>query len=343
MQIGFHELSQRRRYQEYRRRLDARAVLEHYGAENVREQTNGDGTVELIHSCLIDRVEPHHAHGDSNPSAACNIDKKVYICYQWWGGDLFHFIAKMEGKDTLADTLRVVERFLTGATQPDDTFRIEVEKLLAASGVGTIDLPSYSDRVLDAWSTPHPYWASRGISPEAIATLRLGFDPHECRVVFPHWVDGKLVGWQKRLVPETEPAWPKYRNSLGFPKAETLYNYDTAKKHPGVVVVESPMSVAKAITAGMPTVVATFGAKVTDPQIELLKRFNRVYVWFDADPAGTAGTRKLVTGLMPYTEVRVVYPDVGLDMADCNANQMAAKLLEAGPASLWLAMQNRTH
>ena len=82
-------------YEDYKRRLDARQVLEHYGADNCMEQMGRDGSTEIIHSCLLDRVEPHHRNGDQNPSAACNLDKKLYVCYNYWGGDLFHFIAKM--------------------------------------------------------------------------------------------------------------------------------------------------------------------------------------------------------------------------------------------------------
>jgi hypothetical protein len=121
-------------YREYRRRLDVRAVLEHYGAENSYEQSGSDGTTEIIHSCLIDRVEPHHTNGDANPSAACNVDKKVYICYQWWGGDLFHLIAKMEGKESLADIVPILGQFLTGIAQEPDKVRAELDKIFRRHG-----------------------------------------------------------------------------------------------------------------------------------------------------------------------------------------------------------------
>lgn len=331
----FDQMRQQERYREYRRRLDPRMVLAHYGAENSYEQTNSDGSVEIIHSCLIDRVEPHHANGDANPSAACNIDKKVYICYQWWGGDLFHLIAKMEGRDSLADIIPVLSGFLTGAVQEPDQIRAELDKILAQDNSYAVELPRYADRVLEPWLREHPYWASRQIAPETVAEFKLGYDPAEKRVVFPHFFGGNLVGWQKRVTPETVPPFPKYRNSVGFPKAETLYNYDRARDYKTVIVVESPMSVVRAHSLGFPNVVATFGAKVTQHQIDLLRDWRTVYVWFDADTAGLTGEQKLVKGLYSYTDLRVIVPEPDRDAADAaTAEEFLARVDAAIPAPL---------
>lgn len=329
----FAEMREAETYRDYRRRLDAQAVLDHYGAENSYEQSAADGTQEVIHSCLIDRVEPHHSNGDQNPSAACNLDKKVYICYQWWGGDLFHLIAKMEGKESLSEIIPILGQFLTGGAQTADKVRAELDKIFAKPSAFTTDLPRYADRVLDPWLREHPYWASRGIAPETIEQFRLGFDPAENRVVFPHFFEGSLVGWQKRVTPETRPAFPKYRNSVGFPKSETLYNFDQARQYGRVIVVESPMSVVRAHALGFPNVVATFGAKVTAHQIELLRRWREIYVWFDADSAGYGGEQKLVQGLYRHSEVRVVIPDLGRDAGDCvSDDQFLSKIAAAVPA-----------
>lgn len=48
MKIGLDWMVQQDRYQEYLSRLDARALLAHYGAENQIEQTNHDGTTEIV-------------------------------------------------------------------------------------------------------------------------------------------------------------------------------------------------------------------------------------------------------------------------------------------------------
>lgn len=336
--VGLEHLLQKEIYQDSLRRLDARALLEHYNAENCTEQANKDGTTEIVHSCLLDRVEPHHTNGDANPSASCNIDKKTYVCYSMgFGCDLFHLVQKLEDKEDFADALGVIGQFLSGATQEVHSLDAEIVKAFADHEIYQVELPAYNDRILDNWDKPHPYWDYRGISKQAQEFLRLGYDEREQRVVFPHFVNGVLVGWVKRAIPgQTMPQIPKYRNNSGFPKSETLYNFDVAKNYPRVCVVESPMSVARAVSLECPNVVATFGAKVGNKQISLLEDFHTVYVWMDTGPAGLQGEQKLVEHLYRYTDVRVVTPDGGLDLADADLDKIGEKLAEATPASLKL-------
>lgn len=322
-------------YKAFLHRLDARALLEHYGAQNMTEQVNfKDGSTEIVHSCLLDRVEPHHTNGDANPSASCNIDSKTYVCYAMgFGCDLFHLVMKLEGRESLGDSMGVIGEFLLGATMSTAAFREEIEKAFTATSAYTIDLPSYGPQVLKSFEHPHVYWNHRGITHDAQRQLQLGYDSREKRIVFPHFVNATLVGWQKRVVPgETCPDYPKYKNSPGFPKSETLYHLDQARKYESVVVVESPMSVAKAVSEGLPNVVATFGAKVSQHQLDLLTEFSSVFVWFDRDAAGIGGEKKLVEGLYRHAKVRVVAPDRGKDMGDCSHDEMVAKLYDAVPA-----------
>lgn len=330
-------------YAQYLRRLDAQAVLDHYGAQNCREEYGRDGTREIIHSCLIDRVEPHHSHGDQNPSASCNLDKKLYVCYAGgWSGDLFHFVQKMENKHSMAETLPTVGEFLKGVTTEAVSLRKELEKVFAAPSAYHEALPAYSPRVLQPWSQPHPYWGRRGISELAQHTLHLGYDPVVKRIVFPHFVDGVLVGWQKRVIPRETltDLDAKYKNSSGFPKSETLYNYDEASKYSIAAVVESPMSVARAISLGLPNVVSTFGAKVTDAHISLLKRFRTIYIWFDRDGAGIKGEKILLQGLYRHCIVKVIEPDYKKDMGDCTLGEIADKFSQAVPAALRLGQHD---
>ena len=109
MITGMQALADERLYYRYLHSLDAREVLVHYGAEHVTEQPGEDGTTELVHSCLIDRVEPHHRNRDANPSASVNVEKRKFICYaSQWRGDLFHLVMKMEGKESFSEALLAV-------------------------------------------------------------------------------------------------------------------------------------------------------------------------------------------------------------------------------------------
>jgi hypothetical protein len=276
----------------------------------------------------------------------------------YWSGDIFHLVQKMEGADTFGEVAPMLSEFFVGGTRSAVNFRKDLDKIFTEASY-SISLPQYSDRLLNPWMNdgrPHPYWFSqRGITHEAIGILKLGWDKVDNRVVFPHFWQGKLVGWQKRVIPKcapgitwnwppTEPNWPKYKNSSGFPKSETLYAWDLAQKtsEPTVVVVESPMSVARSLSLSISLpVVATFGAKVSKRQIELLRDFDRVVVWFDSDDAGWRGGHKIVSNLYRHTEVLVVTPDEGKDLGDAATREEAeAKLNSATAAPLWLAYNN---
>jgi 5S rRNA maturation endonuclease (ribonuclease M5) len=345
MRVGFDFLANRNIYREYRRRINVREVLEHYNAENCYEIAGSDGTTEIVHSCLLDRVEPHHRNGDQNPSAAMNVEKKTFVCYNYWGGDIFHLILKMEKKESFGDILPIVGDFLDGATSNNEDFLQEVDRILSRESSFLIEIPEYSTRILDPWGFSHPYIRERGISLEASSKLQIGYDPDTNRIVFPHFWEGKLVGWQQRSIP-TDPRWPgsspqlpKYKNSSGFPKSETIYGVQWLESANSVVVVESPMSVAKANSLGVPNVLATFGAKVSQNQIDFLKEFPEVVVWFDADNAGDLAARKVAKNLYRHTNVKIVVSEEGKDLADYDSAAEINSMIESAVPAILLLSQ----
>lgn len=155
---------------------------------------------------------------------------------------------------------------------------------------------------------------------------------------------GRLVGWQQRAIPAgadelgswpgTRPDIPKYKSSPGFPKSSTLYQYDAARGSDSgrIVVVESPFSVIKAHSLGVLSrypVVATFGAKITDAQLALMRDFREVIIWMDPDEAGYSAERKLRRVLMRHTQVRVVVPQEGMDLGDYDDPDEIMAMLES--------------
>lgn len=345
-------------FDEYTRRIDPRAILDYYDAENAFEQTNTDGTVEVIHSCLLDRVESHHQNGDQHPSAALNIDRKLYVCYsysdpdpdsRYWGKsgmNLFRLIMKLEGKSDVSQVIPEISRFLDGTVKEKDDFAAELEALCSTVGRDRpAPIRTYSARILEPWAYVHPYIVERGIDIDTASRLHIGFDSVENRITIPHFWRGQLVGWQKRAIPERAGEWPgtanpepKYRSSPGFPKSTTLYRYDDALQSRRVCVVESPFSVirSQARRDGI-AVVATFGAKITDQQIQLLRRFDEVVVWMDADGAGAGAERRLVEQLYRTINVSVVKPDYGMDLGDYeDPEEVRVKIDDAIPA--WMKL-----
>lgn len=353
MRTGFAEIKNRFNAADYLRRIDPQAILDHYGARNQTQQRNGkDGTAEIVHSCLLDQVERHHANGDENPSAAMNLDKATYACYGYWMGGIFEFVMKMEQKEHLHDIVAVLAQFVGDSEGPDqpaaDEFIAKLTAVLRADPRGArtaVRAQQYNERAIGAWvGVRHPYATEeRGLADRAYERLHLGYDAGTGRLVFPHYVGGKLLGWQQRAIPDRPGLWPgsaeqlpKYRSNSSFPKSSTLYNVDNAGL-PGapIVVVESPMSVAWAVGQGQDNLVALFGASVPAGQLDALRELGPLVLWLDGDPAGYKAERRICEALMRTNEVRVVIPTPGKDLADCESiGEVQERVAKAKPAVL---------
>lgn len=348
MRMALDQLRADAQYQDYRRRLDARAVLDHYGVENDHDETTSNGETEVIHSCLLDRVDRHHNNGDQNPSAACNLDRKLYVCYAYWGGDLFHLIQKLEDKDSFEEILPLVSQFLTGARLSDDEWEKEVaelERLLNTPGSYATELPSYSERVLSPWAYVHPYLHERGVDSDTASRLQIGWREEDNRIIIPHYWDQKLVGWQARAVPDRPGSWPgtvspvpKYKSTPGFPKSDTFY-YDHSRPFPRkgpVILVESPFSVIKATALGLDIpVLASFGSKVSKTQTQALFDYDQVFLWPDPDSAGQVMESTLTKRLTDHPGLMIVTPDPDRDLGDYESLDIVkGKIETAIPAVL---------
>ncbi len=358
LRSGFAEIRDRFNPADYLRRIDPQRILDHYGARNQSEQRNKKGEIEVIHSCLLDQVEPHHANQDENPSAAMNVDAALYACYGYWMGGIFDFVLKMEQKEDLHDIVDVLGTFLSDSVSAHsaDEFRAELAALFRAGEARppTLSTPAYAESAIRRWTgVRHPYLTQeRGITDAAYDQLRLGYGDQSRRVVFPHYVGGKLLGWQQRAVPSRDGQWPgsvdalpKYKNNPSFPKSTTVYNIDAVR--PGgapTVVVESPMSVARAISLGYPDpIVATFGATIPRGQLDVLRGLGPVVLWFDADPAGWKAEIKVCDGLHRHQQVSVVVPEQGKDLGDYDSlDEIRDKIAAATPAVLRMIEHRRT-
>ena len=159
----------------------------------------------------------------------------------------------------------------------------------------------------------HPGFVARGISADTCHYLRSGFypgarGPLAGRLVFQ--VGGIAVDGARRVIlthlgraatPEQE-ADGKWRFYRGFNPSLELYNLDNLILDPvaaeqaaatgSVLLVEGAFDVAKCVEAGVLNVVASFGARLSARQGEILRDTltwldaSRVVVFYDRDPAG---------------------------------------------------------
>ena len=294
--------------------LDAYVVLQDIlGVGEIQE--SGD---ELIHSCHLNIG--NHKNGDRSPSASLNKDTLLFNCFTCGGGSVI-WLVQNSLSITREEAIARLMGEVNGTTiVPIEDFIKRLEGVFEPNHHETTDIPVYSDTLLRRWEGPCDYLTSRGVSEAVQREMRTGVEVGRSefskspegqqmvtldRVVLPHFMKGKLVGWVARKIQEV-PGVPKYRNSKGFPRGAWLFNLDNAITHDEVYVVESPMSVLVMKTRGIDNVVATFGAKVDKQQMELLRNFRKINVFMDGDIAGRIATQHIIESLGTYTKLSII-------------------------------------
>jgi hypothetical protein len=293
-----------------------------------------------------------HKHGDSTGKFAINREKRVYHCFVCGGGTLLSLA--MEFCDCEEETATEwIYQFAHGDVRTDTEFVEDFMKLLDVYKEKKGDrMPYFNEHVLsqfdsryhapDREHTSTPWYADRCISEEVQQEFRLSYgrehkkvapirggekidvDYHGPCIVFPHFWEGRLVGWQHRWLNHGKdtPKWlPKYTNTSDFPKSHTLYNYDRAIKNLDnrVIVVESVPTVLFLASMGL-TAVATFGSGAVESQLCLLRRFQGgVIISPDNDAPGEKFAKAARDYLERYVDVTVLFPvelGEGADLGD---------------------------
>jgi DNA primase len=291
----------------------------------------------------------NHKHGDTNPSFSINLDESnsekfgLYNCFVCGGGTFLHLASLLRDEDE--DTVLAWLESLSMKEQSPDEFAEEIERILARNEKSSkVVMPSYHLEEYAPFKQIHPWVYEQGITREAVLHFQIGYDEENDAILFPHWWQGKLVGWQGRCLgypdalDENGKKLPKWKNTVDFPKANTLFHYDEClDNYDEVNVVEAAKSTAVMWSRGMKNVVATFGAELNFDQIVPLWRFRRVNLWFDDDPAGVKATETATNWLRGLVDVYIC-PPVGIpkgDPADVDADTMFELHSQAVPSYLW--------
>ncbi|QDN94886.1 hypothetical protein FNV58_00735 (plasmid) [Streptomyces sp. RLB1-9] len=266
----------------------AKDVLDSLGIQFKRQIRD-----ELIIPCPVGQF---HNDQERNPTAALNFKKLLFNCLGCdSSGTILWLIATVRGDITIDEAREWLlgEAGLTRAVGLPDMLAF-FDALYTPKT--RPPMPVYSPRMLERWrSVPDYIVRERGIPIETCERMDICLDPDgfmgppEARVrtgpraVIPHYWDGQLVGWQSRRLPGADPSTPKYLSTPGFPRDETIFGREYLRSE--VVVVESPMSQLR--HQHHSSIEATFGAVVTDEQIEELVRGRKKLIWFmDNDTAG---------------------------------------------------------
>lgn len=276
------------KYQSFAHRIDVERVIDELGFETQRTGNNKAGEPEYIGQCL----DPWglHKHGDTTGKLAINPEKCVWNCFVCGGGRLLDLtMAVRDCTDEAAEAW--LYEFTTPGDKTAEDFLSEIDAILYQEQVENPPLPYYNDHVLDRWTAAvgepwHRWLSSRGISDETAQMARVGFQGDALRmkargdsttytgpcIYLPHWWGARLVGWQQRWIEPDRPKWlPKYTNTSGFPKTETLHGYeDVYLADRPIIVVESVPTRLFLKSLGYPAI-ATFGSTLSEEQMRLLR------------------------------------------------------------------------
>jgi hypothetical protein len=308
-------MSRRRHYSDFIDRVDLDSFEAAIGFEPYAFERGED-----IGHCVFPE---QHKHGDMTGKFAINREKKVWNCFVCGGGDLLSLTMLHTGLDyeQATDWLYV---FASGDTRTDDEFADGLIAMLEDVHERVKTVPYFNDRVLDQFTDDPVYFLNRGISDDVIMQCNLRYSESARKAapvkvkdgtrvkldddyvgpasIWPHYWNGRLVGWQYRWTDhETGPKWlGKWTNTTDFPKQTTLYNYEyclRSKDRP--VVVESLGTALFLRTWNVPAV-AYFGSKPTPEQLRLLRRFRQGVILSPDNDSNMAGDK--VLGTVDYLE-----------------------------------------
>lgn len=290
-----------------------------------------------------------HSHGDTTGKFAIHPEKRVYNCWVCGGGTLRDLAMGIRGCDD-EEATDWLYQFAVDVEQDDESFLVELDDILRVVEREKVVLPVFNSHVLDKWQGDWPVemveWLdAREIDVITADEFGMGYGNVTKRaprkadgkaidedytgpcIIFPHYWNGRLVGWQHRWLDPERPKWlAKYTNTTEFPKSYTIFNFDRAARKPDPpVVVESGPTVVFLESQGV-SGVGTFGSSVTDDQLRVLRRFQQgIILAPDNDGAGRkwlANLRRYLDRYIPVYELPPVDGPEGTDLGDLTSESL---------------------
>lgn len=236
---------------------------------------------------------PNPKHDDHSPSWSCNLYTGKHHCWSCgYGGSFTKLVANVRGGKF--DEAQVWIRTHRMQSNLDGEEIVTRAKERRAAEV----------RESDLWACDEPdmyVCEDRAISPEAACLAECLWHRDKDCWIFPvrDPDTDKLLGWQ-------EKSKRRFLNRpAGLDKTRSLHgmrHLKTTGKSGYVVVVESPLDVARFMTAGIMRVVSTYGAEFTDFQIRNLWDWaDEIIFALDNDDAGQ---KKVARYLLAHPEDR---------------------------------------
>ena len=138
-----------------------------------------------------------------------------------------------------------------------------------------------------------PDWAleARGLTADACAQYGVRWNPEKNSWITPirNPQSKTLMGWQEKS--QTERFFRNRPTGVG--KSRTLFGLDVFTGGT-MIVVESPLDSVRLASLGIAGGVSTFGASVSDQQIQLMKAADKLILAMDNDDAGRKASSDLL-------------------------------------------------
>ncbi|MFN4220282.1 MAG: DNA primase, partial [bacterium] len=277
-------------------------------------------------------------HSDSNPSLSVDLERGLWYCFGCnKGGDVFNFVMEMEGCSFSEAVKFLAEELSLEVPKEESKFRndvknidFEIYKIISEFYHRILKKSSISEKA-------RQYLLNRKIDEEIIDNYKLGYssknienlrifckkkgisfeDLQKIGLVYKKGKDfveilagrlvipiisstGKILGFAGRSVDDSEP---KYLNTIGLKKTETLYGINVAKEFIRekrvLILVEGYFDVWALYSLGFKNVCAVMGTSLSNAQIELIRKYsNEVILCFDSDRSGKEAMISLITQLV---------------------------------------------
>jgi 5S rRNA maturation endonuclease (ribonuclease M5) len=221
---------------------------------------------------------PHPDHNDNSPSWSCNLHSGMHHCFSCgYGGSFTKLVANVRG-----GKFAEAEVWIRTHRMQSDLDGVEIVTKAKERRAAEV-------RESDLWECGPPVYellAQRFIEPWAAGQAEVLWHGSKGCWIFPvrDPQTDKLIGWQ-------EKSERRFVNRpAGMDKTQALFgfrHFKTTGDSGTVVVVESPLDVARFLSAGVERVVATYGSEFTQRQIEILwDHADEIVFALDNDDAG---------------------------------------------------------
>ena len=221
---------------------------------------------------------------DTNPSWYINADTGVHNCFSChFKGSVGSLVGYVQGVDSemAKQWVNSGERNLTKA----------FEKLTTPTPLQEQSIPM-TESMLSAFVTP-PEFAlkSRGITSVSADYYEILWNASNDSWILPMRdpYTNKLIGWQEKWFKERR--FNNYHPKIS--KSSTLFGYMRYESS-SMVVVESPLDVARLASIGVLGGVAICGSAVSREQINLIRSAEHIIFAMDNDQAGLSSSSTLL-------------------------------------------------